>query len=102
MNVRANLSSTTSDVLKKVIRKSLIVSPTKLYSAFDAESFGIDGTQGAGNQKIPQRHKYPTANIAFFDSHIEFTDAKWAGLASDADKKTLWWTTFRNGKKQGQ
>ena len=102
MNVRASASSSTSEVLKKVIKKSSVSIPTKLYSAFDAESFGIDGTQGAANQKIPQRHKYPTANIAFFDGHIEFTDAKWAGVASDADKKTYWWTTFRSGKKQGQ
>lgn len=101
---RPNATSTSSNAaaMKKNIKKSVIPIPSKLYSAFDAENHGISGTDGAANQRIPKRHKYPSASVSFFDGHVELTDMAWAGVASSSDKKTYWWSNFRSGKKQGE
>ena len=78
--------------------------PSKLYSAFDAQSHGIDGANRVSSQLIAdgKRHKYPTASVAFFDSHVELTDMALAAIATDQEKALHWWTTFRSGIKQGE
>ena len=98
---RPNLSSSTL-AMRKIIRKTAIPIPSKLYSAFDAESHGVSGLDSINNQSIAKRHKYPFCSVSFFDGHVEFTDVKWAAIVNDYDKKFHWWTKFREGKKQGQ
>ncbi len=103
VSFRPNATSKTLSI-RKTIKKSTIPMPSKLYSAFDAQSHGIDGSNRVSSQLIAdgKRHKYPTASVAFFDSHVELTDMALAAIATDQEKALYWWTTFRSGIKQGE
>ena len=100
--VRANMDSSNAST-KKVVKITAVTIPAKLYSVFDTEgAHGIDGSaKTETSQAIPTRHKYPYANIAFFDGHVEYTRAMWANQSSDKEKRLYWWSKFRDGKKQG-
>ena len=108
-HVRANVNSNTAS-MRIVKKKSVVKMPSKLYNYLDTKEYNPTWNTGmaaaVSEQRYTDRHKYPNANIAYFDGHVAFEAVAFNGTyvtsTNDPDVLTKWWRYFRDGAPQGE
>ena len=92
-----------SEAQRVVKKKSAVRDHAKLISMTDYTEYVLMCTNTSKPSYRHNKNSYRHGSVAYFDGHIEYSTAVPLGCtAGSYEGKTLWWTGFFSGKKQGE